>query len=90
MVHGLSHSGGSPWEATPTKPAWLRQDLFNDSNSNIIAFNYENFFGSQNPMCTRAGLEFVAYQLLDDIMAWKASEVSISHQIFQSIARRNC
>ncbi|KXH39994.1 hypothetical protein CSIM01_10825 [Colletotrichum simmondsii] len=45
-------------------------------NSNIIAFNYENFFDSQNPMCTRAGLEFVACQLLDDIMAWKASEPS--------------
>ncbi|KAG7042605.1 Ankyrin repeat-containing domain protein [Colletotrichum scovillei] len=74
VVHGLSHSGGSPWEASPTKPAWLRQDLFNDSNSNIIAFNYENFFDSQNPLCTRAGLEFVACQLLDDIMAWKASE----------------
>ncbi|KAK1505078.1 hypothetical protein CABS01_08856 [Colletotrichum abscissum] len=74
VVHGLSYSGGSPWEATPTKPAWLRQDLFNDSNSNIIAFNYENFFDGQKPMCTRAGLEFVACQLLDDIMVWKASE----------------
>ncbi|KAK1456261.1 hypothetical protein CMEL01_16529 [Colletotrichum melonis] len=76
VVHGLSHSGGSPWEATPTKPAWLRQDLFNDSNFNIIAFNYENFFDGQKPMCTRAGLEFVACQLLDDIMVWKASEPS--------------
>ncbi|KAI3551398.1 hypothetical protein CABS03_01457 [Colletotrichum abscissum] len=43
-------------------------------NSNIIAFNYENFFDGQKPMCTRAGLEFVACQLLDDIMVWKASE----------------
>ncbi|KAK1638702.1 hypothetical protein BDP81DRAFT_447668 [Colletotrichum phormii] len=74
VVHGLSHSGGSPWYATATEPAWLRQDLFNDSNSNIIAFNYDNVFDSDKPMCTRLGLESVARQLLDDIVAWKASE----------------
>lgn len=61
------------------KPAWLRQDLFNDSNSNVIAFSYGDFFNCQKPMCTRAGLESVAYELLDDVMAWKASEVCISH-----------
>ncbi|EXF76523.1 hypothetical protein CFIO01_06447 [Colletotrichum fioriniae PJ7] len=43
-------------------------------NSNVIAFSYGDFFNCQKPMCTRAGLESVAYDLLDDVMAWKASE----------------
>ncbi|OHF01236.1 hypothetical protein CORC01_03551 [Colletotrichum orchidophilum] len=74
VVHGLSRRGGNPWKATATRPAWLREDLFNSSNASILGFNYDNIFNSEKLMCNQTGLKLVVCQLLDDIVAWKESE----------------